>query len=116
MKIRQKDIQQIETKNQFQMVVEPTKTDAKDLEKMITDVTENFSAKKKEFEELQKKSQKEIMVLYSKGDLKDLVKKWGKALEMQIPQSPDKDEYGQALIDFNTKNKNTISDIGDFML
>ena len=56
MKIRQKDIQQIETKNQFQMVVEPTKTDAKDLEKMITDVTENFSAKKKEFEELQKKS------------------------------------------------------------
>ena len=34
------------------------------------------------------------MTLYAKGDLKDLVKKWGKALEMQIPQSPDKDEYG----------------------
>ncbi len=98
------------------MVVEPTKTDSKDLEKMINDVTANFQSKKKEFEALQQKSQKELMALYAKGDLKDLVKKWSKALEMQIPQSPDKDEYGQALIDFNSKNKDTISDIGDFML
>lgn len=83
---------------------------------MINDVTANFQSKKKEFEALQQKSQKELMALYAKGDLKDLVKKWSKALEMQIPQSPDKDEYGQALIDFNSKNKDTISDIGDFML
>jgi len=38
------------------MVVEPTKTDSKDLEKMINDVTANFLSKKKEFEALQQKS------------------------------------------------------------
>jgi len=34
------------------MAVEPTKTDDKDLDKMITEVNENFLAKKKEFEDL----------------------------------------------------------------
>jgi len=35
------------------MELEPTKTDAKDLDKMIKDVTANFEAKKKEFDALQ---------------------------------------------------------------
>lgn len=56
------------------------------------------------------------MVLYAKGDLKDLVKKWQKALEMNMPKSSDKDDNGQALIDFNSKNKSTISDIEHFIL
>jgi len=35
---------------------------------------------------------------------------------MNVPESPDKDSRGQALIDFNSKNKNTISDIEHFIL
>lgn len=35
---------------------------------------------------------------------------------MKVPQSPDRDSRDQALIDFNNKNKDTISDIEHFIL
>jgi len=35
---------------------------------------------------------------------------------MNMPKSSDKDDNGQALIDFNSKNKSTISDIEHFIL